>query len=100
MLITGQFIDARQAAADGLINRAVPADQLDAEVQGLVNVIAAKSPVAIRTGKAMYKRQAAMGLGEAYDYASDVMAGNMMSDDACEGIDAFIQKRAPVWTGR
>lgn len=99
MLITGQFIDARQAASDGLINRAVPADRLDAEVQALVDVIAAKSPVAIRTGKAMYKRQASMGLYEAYEYASDVMAGNMISNDACEGIDAFIQKRAPVWTG-
>ncbi|HLR78568.1 MAG TPA: enoyl-CoA hydratase, partial [Burkholderiaceae bacterium] len=43
---------------------------------------------------------AAMGLYEAYEYASDVMAGNMVSDDACEGIDAFIQKRSPSWTGR
>lgn len=100
MLVTGQFIDAHDAAANGLINRAVPADQLDAEVQALVDTIAAKSPVAVRTGKAMYKRQAAMGLYEAYEYASDVMAGNMMCDDACEGIDAFIEKRAPVWTGR
>lgn len=100
MLVTGHFIDAHEAAANGLINRAVPADQLDAEVQGLVDAIAAKSPVAVRTGKAMYKRQATMSLYEAYDYASDVMAGNMMSDDACEGIDAFIQKRAPQWTGR
>lgn len=100
MLITGHFIDAHQAAADGLINRAVPAEQLDAEVQALADVIAAKSPVAVRTGKAMYMRQASMGLFEAYEYASDIMAGNMMSDDACEGIDAFIQKRAPVWTGR
>lgn len=100
MLVTGHFIDAHEAAANGLINRAVPADQLDAEVQALAGVIAAKSPVAVRTGKAMYKRQASMGLYEAYEYASDVMAGNMMSDDACEGIDAFIQKRAPAWTGR
>lgn len=100
MLVTGQFIDAHDAAANGLINHAVPADQLDARVQELVDVIVAKSPVAVRTGKAMYKRQAAMGLYEAYEYASDVMAGNMMSDDTCEGIDAFIQKRAPVWTGR
>src|SRR5690625_3208479 len=60
MLITGHFIDAHQAAADGLINRAVAPDQLDTEVQQLLDVIAAKSPVAIRTGKAMYKRQASM----------------------------------------
>lgn len=100
MLITGEFIDAHDAAAHGLINRVVPADQLDAQVQELVDVIVAKSPLAVRTGKAMYKKQAAMGLYEAYEYASDVMAGNMISDDACEGIDAFIQKRSPSWTGR
>lgn len=100
MLITGHFISAEEAAANGLINRAVPIDELDATVQSLVDAICAKSPVAVRTGKAMYKRQAIMGLHDAYDYAKDVMADNMMSDDACEGIDAFIQKRAPEWTGR
>ena len=100
MLVTGHFVDASKAEANGLINRSVPADQLDGEVQALADVIAAKSPVAVRTGKAMYKKQAAMGLHEAYEYASDIMAGNMMRDDACEGIDAFIQKRQPVWTGR
>src|SRR5690625_1701483 len=100
MLVTGKFIDAHEAAAQGLINRAVPADQLDAELQALVDVIASKSSVAVRTGKAMYRRQAAMSLSDAYMYAGDIMAGNMMSDDACEGIDAFIEKRAPVWKGR
>src|SRR5690625_43857 len=100
MLITGEFIDAHDAVANGLINHAVPADQLDAELQALVDVIASKSSVAVRTGKAMYRRQAAMSLSDAYMYAGDIMAGNMMSDDACEGIDAFIEKRAPVWKGR
>lgn len=100
MLVTGHFISAHEAAANGLINRAVSADQLDAVTQDLVDVICSKSPVAVRTGKAMYKRQAVMGLQDAYSFASDVMADNMMSDDACEGIDAFIQKRAPEWTGR
>ena len=100
MLVTGHFVDAQYAADNGLINRAVPADQLDTEVQALADVITAKSPVAVRTGKAMYKRQAGMGLHDAYEYASEIMAGNMMRDDACEGIDAFIQKRPPVWTGR
>ncbi|HLU14510.1 MAG TPA: enoyl-CoA hydratase [Burkholderiaceae bacterium] len=100
MLVTGEFIDAHDAVANGLINHAVPADQLDARVQQLVDTIVAKSPVAVRTGKAMYKRQATMALYEAYEFASDVMAGNMMSEDAGEGIDAFIQKRKPTWTGR
>ncbi|HLR13431.1 MAG TPA: enoyl-CoA hydratase [Burkholderiaceae bacterium] len=99
MLITGDFISAQDAAVHGLINRAVPADELDAATAALVDSICAKSPVAVRTGKAMYRRQAAMGLQEAYGYAADIMAGNMMANDACEGIDAFIEKRPPKWSG-
>ncbi|MYN13983.1 enoyl-CoA hydratase [Pusillimonas sp. TS35] len=100
MLVTGEFISADDAAQSGLINRAVPAEQLDAEIARLVEVICAKSPVAVRTGKAMYRTQHAMALPQAYDYAGKVMAGNMMADDVAEGIDAFIQKRPPVWQGR
>lgn len=100
MLVTGQFIGAEEAAAQGLINRAVPADQLDAEVAALAQAICAKSPLAVRTGKAMYRRQFSMGLEQAYDYAGKVMAGNMMAEDAGEGIDAFMQKRQPIWKGR
>lgn len=100
MLITGKFITARDAAQHGLINYAVPADQLDSATQELVDAICDKSPVAVRTGKAMYRRQAGMNLHDAYEYASDVMAGNMMAEDVGEGIDAFIQKRPPRWTGR
>lgn len=100
MLITGDFISADDAVTNGLINRAVPADQLDDATAALVDSICAKSPVAVRTGKAMYRRQAAMGLQEAYGYAADLMAGNMMAHDACEGIDAFIEKRPPKWSGQ
>jgi len=100
MLVTGRFISAQDAAARGLINHAVPPDQLDAQVDDLVQAICSKSPVAVRTGKSMYQRQRAMGLAEAYDYAGTVMACNMMAEDVCEGIDAFMQKRHPVWKGR
>ncbi len=100
MLVTGQFISAEQAVAQGLINRAVPADQVDAEVNALVQAICDKSPVAVRTGKAMYQRQFRMGLEDAYAYAGQVMADNMMAQDAGEGIDAFMQKRKPEWKGR
>ena len=100
MLITGQFVSAQDAAAQGLINRAVPPDQLDAQVAELVQTICAKSPVAVRTGKSMYQRQRGMSLAEAYDYSGKVMACNMMAEDVSEGIDAFMQKRAPVWKGR
>ena len=95
MLLTGDFIDAMEAKSKGLVNRVVPADALDAEVERLVQSILAKSAVAVRIGKGMFYKQLEMGLSEAYDYASEVMACNMMSEDAGEGIDAFMQKRKP-----
>ena len=100
MLLTGDFIDAMEAKAKGLVNRVVPADALDAEVERLTQSILAKSAVAVRIGKGMYYKQLEMGLTEAYDYASEVMACNMMSEDAGEGIDAFMQKRKPEYKGR
>lgn len=100
MLLTGDFIDAMEAKAKGLVNRVVPLDALDAEVERLAGSILAKSAIAIRTGKCMFYKQLEMGLVEAYDYAAEVMACNMMSEDAGEGIDAFMQKRKPNYTGR
>ncbi|MFW6380278.1 MAG: enoyl-CoA hydratase, partial [Halorhodospira sp.] len=60
----------------------------------------AKSAVAVRTGKAMFQRQLRMPLDEAYAFAGEVMAGNMLAEDVAEGIDAFIEKRRPVWKDR
>lgn len=100
MLITGEFISAADAVAHGLINDAVPPDELDARVDALVQSICQKSPVAVRTGKGMFQRQRGMNLADAYDYAGQVMAQNMMAEDVAEGIDAFIQKRRPVWQGK
>ncbi len=100
MLLTGDFIDAQTALARGLLNRVVVAEQLDAELQKLTDSIVAKTPVAIKAGKQMFYRQLEMGLEEAYDLASEVMACNMMAEDAKEGIDAFIAKRKPEWKGR
>lgn len=100
MLITGEFISAQDAQQHGLINRAVPAHELDAHVDALVRQICEKSPVAVRTGKAMFHRQRAMALDAAYEFAADTMARNMMAEDVLEGIDAFINKRTPTWKGR
>lgn len=99
MLMTGEFISAQRAQELGLINYAVPEDQLDQTVQRLADSIMAKSPVAVRAGKAMFYRQRSLAIEHAYDYAGQVMADNMMSNDACEGIDAFISKRMPQWSG-
>lgn len=100
MLVTGRFISAAEALDYGLINRVAPDGELDTTVEALTSAICSKSPVAIRTGKAMFSRQRSMGLEEAYAYAGQVMACNMMTEDAAEGIDAFIEKRKPVWKGR
>ena len=97
MLITGEFIDANTALQQGLINRVASAEQLDITLYSLINAITNKSSVAVRTGKSMFYKQLDMELADAYDYASDVMTGNMMADDASEGIDAFIEKRQAVW---
>lgn len=100
MLVTGRFISAAEALSYGLINRVAADDELDAAVADLTSAICAKSPVAIRTGKAMFNRQRSLSLEDAYAYAGEVMACNMMAEDATEGIDAFIGKRKPVWKGR
>jgi len=97
LLFTGEFIDARTAESIGLINKAVPAKQLNAEVLQMANLIIRKSAVAVSTGKRMLYRQIEMGIDDAYKFAAETMACNMMAFDAGEGIDAFIEKRSPTW---
>jgi enoyl-CoA hydratase/carnithine racemase len=99
MLLTGQLIDAREAMRIGLINHAVPAEQLDDAVGTLAAAIAAKSPLTVKIGKEAFYRQAEMGLDDAYAYTQQVMVENMLAADAEEGIDAFLEKRAAVWRG-
>ena len=99
MLLTGEMIDAATAEKLGLINRAVSPDELDDAVQVLATNICAKSPVAVEIGKVAFYKQLECGLTEAYEYTGALMVRNMMTDDAAEGIDAFIEKRRPVWTG-
>jgi enoyl-CoA hydratase/carnithine racemase len=100
MLVTGEFVDAATAQDWGLVNRVVPAEQLDLAVAELAGAIASKSPVAIRAGKRLFARQLAASLEEAYALACETMAANLAAEDAREGIDAFLAKRKPVWRGR
>lgn len=97
MLITGRFIDAQTAVQWGLINEAVTPEQLNEAVAQKVAAIISKSPASIRYGKAMFYKQQKMELSQAYEYAAEVMAQNMMEEDAAEGVDAFIEKRPAVW---
>jgi enoyl-CoA hydratase/carnithine racemase len=99
MLLTGELIDAARARELGLVNRVVPETELDAAVAALAGQIAAKSPLTLAIGKSAFYRQAEMGLDDAYAYVSEVMTRNMLARDAGEGIDAFLARRQPVWTG-
>ncbi len=100
MLLTGEFISAQKAQQFGLINHAVAADELAETTRQLAQKIASHSPHSIKMGKAMFYKQLPMDLSEAYTFATERMACNMDSEDAREGIDAFIEKRKPKWKGR
>jgi enoyl-CoA hydratase/carnithine racemase len=100
MLLTGAPISAEEARHLGLVNRVVPAIRLDDATMGLARDIAGKSPLTLAIGKEAFYAQAEMELDQAYAYASEVMTRNMLARDAGEGIDAFLEKRAPEWEGR
>jgi enoyl-CoA hydratase/carnithine racemase len=97
MLLTGELVDAATARALGLVNRVVPRPELTQATTALAEQIAAKSAFTVAIGKEAFYRQAELGLAEAYRYASEVMTRNMLAEDAGEGIDAFLEKRPPVW---
>ena len=100
MLLTGDLIDAATAIEWGLINEAVPPDQLDATVADLATRIAAASPMVLALGKRTFYEQVGLPQGDAYTIAAKVMTENAATDDAHEGIQAFLDKRPPTWTGR
>jgi len=97
MLVTGEFIDAATAVQRGLVNRAVPAERLDAEIDRIAQLIAARPAVAIAAGKGLFYRQLEMGIDAAYQLAGQTMACNMMAEPTLEGVQAFIEKRNPNW---
>jgi enoyl-CoA hydratase/carnithine racemase len=97
MLLTGDFVGAREAVEQGLVNEAVPAAGLDAAVDALVAKIVAKPPEAVAAGKGLFYRQLEMGTEAAYQLAGQTMACNMMEASALEGVQAFIDKRPPNW---
>ncbi|MWJ27004.1 enoyl-CoA hydratase [Halomonas sp. ZH2S] len=97
MLVSGQFIDAETALEWGLLSDVTADSDLETAVADKVEQILSKSPAAVRFGKSMFHPQREMALADAYDFAGNVMAENMLSPDAGEGIDAFLGKRKPVW---
>ena len=97
MLLTGRFIDAATAERWGLINRAVPIAQLDAEVSALVNELAQLSPYALRIGKEGFYQQIEATQADAYKKMAEAISCNAVAPDGKEGIAAFVEKRKPVW---
>jgi enoyl-CoA hydratase/carnithine racemase len=93
LLFTGDFLSAERARDVGLVNRVVAPEGLDAAVHELATSLAAKSPEAVRAGKALFYRQLGRPLADAYLDAGAVMAANLSEKDAIEGIDAFLEKR-------
>ncbi|CAK0765048.1 Enoyl-CoA-hydratase [uncultured Gammaproteobacteria bacterium] len=100
MLLLGDMIDATEAHRIGLVNRVVPAAELDAAVAAVADKIVSKSPLTLAIGKEAFYRQIDLDLAAAYAYAGEVMTRNVMTRDAAEGIDAFLGKRHPVWCGQ
>jgi enoyl-CoA hydratase/carnithine racemase len=100
MLLTGELIDARKAADWGLVNRVVPAAQLQVETRQIAARIAEASEFVVALGKQAFYKQIDLDQPKAYGYATEVMTANSVALDAQEGIAAFLGKRAPCWSGR
>jgi enoyl-CoA hydratase/carnithine racemase len=99
MVLTGEIMDAQEAYQIGLVNRVVPDERLEAETLSLANILASKSPLALQTGKqGIYKMQD-IPYHQAVDYMSELFASLASTEDAQEGIKAFIEKRPPKFKG-
>jgi len=97
MALTGELASAEEALRFGLVNRVVPAAQLEQETRALAAKIASKSALAIRNGKETFYRQVDMPLEEAFRLANETMLQGVLSEESREGTRAFLEKREPVW---
>jgi enoyl-CoA hydratase/carnithine racemase len=100
LMATGRRIDAAEALRIGLVNRVVPAKQLDDAVEELAHLLAEKSPLIMRWGRDSFYRALEMRSDDALDYLQSMLTITSQSEDAAEGVAAFVEKRTPRWTGR
>jgi enoyl-CoA hydratase/carnithine racemase len=97
MLLTGDFIDAERAERIGLVNKVVPQDKLMDEAMNLATKLASKSPIALQMGKQAFYTMSDMGFDKAMEYSDEMFAELCTIDDALEGVNAFKEKREPIW---
>jgi enoyl-CoA hydratase/carnithine racemase len=100
MLLSGDMIDAREAERLGLVNKVVPAEKLEEETFAFAQKLIDKSPVAIQMGKNFYYQMIDMPFRQRFVLNSEIMARLCITEDAQEGVKAFIEKRKPVWKGK
>jgi enoyl-CoA hydratase/carnithine racemase len=100
MLLTGDFVSAEEAKTEGLVNRVVPAEELEASTRSLADRISQASPLVVGVGKQAFYKQLEMPTEQAYAYTKEVMSFNATFADAQEGMCAFLEKRRPEWKGR
>jgi enoyl-CoA hydratase len=100
LALTGEKIDAAKAERIGLINRAVPRAELDGAVAELVGRLTALSPLVLALGRDAMNTIDSMPLDEALEYLCTRLTLNTLTEDAAEGITAFVTRRAPEWKGR
>ncbi len=100
MVLTGSRLTAAEALAMGLVTRVVPRNDLDAAVDAQLAALAAKSPIGMKIGKEAFHAMADMPFEDAVDFLADKLAAVAATEDAREGIMAFIEKRPPNFKGR
>ncbi len=100
MILLGDKISAEEALNMGMITRVVSPEKLDEEVNAVLLSLTEKSPVAMRLGKNAFNRASEMNLVDGVNHLSQTLSKVVKTDDAREGITAFIEKRKPTFTGR
>jgi len=100
MMMTGRLLTPTEAIALGAVSRVVERDRLDQAVSETVRSVTAQSPAALQLGKDTFWMVNDLGIDAALDFLAGGLTATLMSEDAPEGISAFLEKRPAVWSGR